>query len=116
MVGDSHTIWRFVANNYRSFEEVAPEGHEPVVEAFLFGRNEPFRIGQVQTSESLEWVFLMAAVEEAEDAAKASPDEHVVFVRHELVQRIELRYEPTDKPTLGFKHQLLGEAETSTKE
>jgi len=104
---DRHKIWRLVGSNYRTLSEAAPDGYSPVVEVFLLGRTAPVRLGQVQTvrDPAFPWTLLISATEDAEHQ---SPDEELVFVPEQLVQRVEIRLERSAR-ALGFTHRELEE-------
>ena len=106
---DSHKIWRLVRNQLELLRESAPDGYAPVVDVYLSGRPEPMRLSHVETArdESFPWVFLAAETRPAE--AETSPDEHLVFVPEDHIERIEVRFERSEREggvfSLGYLHE-----------
>lgn len=107
---DRHKLWRIVGNNYRSLEQVAPEGYQPVIEVYLAGREAPFRIDQVQTDRRFDWIFLSSETDDhTEDTA--SPNERVILAPEQCIMRVEVFLEPSEKRAVGFSHRPLEDDE-----
>ena len=106
MEADRHRIWNLVGNNFTSLSENAPQGYRPLVEVFLVGRAEPIRLAQVQTTRNpaFPWILLVA---ESDGSDLPAPDEALVFVLDQYVERIEIRFVRSDGRSVGFSHQVL---------
>jgi hypothetical protein len=101
-----HYLWRVVGNNYRSLEAHAPEGYAPVADVYLAGVEAPIRLHQAETHREQPWVLLHSYDPEGEgDAAKAYPEDRLVFVHESLVTRVELRFVRKADAPFGFSHR-----------
>ncbi|MGA9762398.1 MAG: hypothetical protein WBQ14_08250 [Gaiellaceae bacterium] len=111
---DRHKLWRIVGNNYGVLEGSAPKGHTPVVEVFLRDRTKPVRIGLVQTDPDPEFPWTLFVVDRGGEGGDPSPKEHLVLVREQDVERVELLYERSDGQPIGFTYKEFDDAPSSS--
>jgi hypothetical protein len=102
---DRHKIWRIVRNNLDFLKSIAPDGYEPVVDVYVYGRPEPVRLNHVETSreEDFDWMLLTGG------EAPAAKDAHHVFVHEAGIDRIEITFAPSEDRAVGFSHRDLDE-------
>jgi hypothetical protein len=111
MDDDRHRIWRTVRQHIAHLEEHAPDGHAVGVDVYVAGRNEPVRLGVVETTrDGWPWTLLQSVAEEAKAAPGKYPqDVRLVFAPDQAIIRVELYYERTGERTLGFSHHVMDE-------
>ena len=118
---DRHTLWRRVAADYEQLKARAPDGHEPIVEVFLVGRDEPVEVGIVETrrGDDDSWVRFEAINRSVEGAGGADrpldPDDRWVHVYEGFIQRVEISFRGVGARSLGFSHTLNEDPEPSSE-
>jgi len=115
---DRHRIWRAVVHDAQRLDEVAPEGFEPVVLAFIRGRPESVEVGYVETSRKPDYPWVRLQTLNASDAGEMTPDGCLIHVHEDLVERIEIHYRRSQgKGPIGFTHKVadIPEAESSAE-
>jgi len=85
---DRHRIWRDIAHVYEHLEKNPRENFQPVVEAFITGREKPIVVGVAETRRDPDypWVKLYTGDE----------DGGYVFVREDYLERVEVTYKSTE--------------------
>lgn len=111
MPSNEDRVWRYVANNWRSFQENAPAGYEAIVEVFIAGRAEPLLLTRAQSRADLAWALLVSS---PSGGNAPSADDSLVFVTEPRVERIEIRYRPTTSTPrrVGFSSAPMDDLET----
>ena len=96
---DRQYLWADIRYRLDELEKSAPEGHQPVVEVFLAGREAPIVPSHIETSRDPEFPWVVLHV----TSARRSADDHLVWVPESLIARIETRYVPKgDQQPVGF--------------
>jgi hypothetical protein len=110
---DRQALWRNVKTSYDHMKAAAPEGYEPVTMAYLLGRPAPLPIGRVETNKNPEvsWLVVLSR-ETGPDGVEVLSENCVVFVREELIQRIEIVYRRLNLATpIGFSYGTRSDGE-----
>jgi hypothetical protein len=107
---DRGKIWLSVTKNYEAMKKDAPSGCVPVIDLFLAGRSEPVRPAHVQTSsdQTFPWILLVCETKDGGDAF--SPDDCLIAVPEQYIERIEMRYERSEGQPVGFTCDQLEDA------
>ena len=96
---DRQYVWADIRYRLGELEKSAPEGHQPVAEVFLAGREEPFVPSHIETSQDHEYPWVVLHV----TSARRSADDYLVWVPESLIARVEIRYVPAgDRQPVGF--------------
>lgn len=113
MSDDIHTIWRIVANNWRSMKQHASEGYEPVTRVCLLGSPEPISVERVETHRG-SGVTMLDVVTTGSDTSEAHPGDRFIFVYDRNVAHIEIVYQRVGTTPIGFS-VAEGEADTGSR-
>lgn len=106
-----HALWRVVGNNFKAFDDDAPEGYAAICEVHIAGRPEPIKLSQVHTRKDtdFQWHLLVPQREGPSDPEKPAPDDRAIFVHESTILRVEIYYVPTEtvtgtKQPIGFTY------------
>jgi hypothetical protein len=94
---DRHNLWRHVAHDFQTALDRAPDGFHPVVLVILKGRNEPLRLGFVETRRDPEFPWVRFEVSRGlkpgeEDGGPIPSDAFWVWAHEDDVERVEVHY------------------------
>jgi hypothetical protein len=111
---ERHHVWWDIRHRLIELEKSAPEGHQPVVEVYLAGREAPVVPSHIETSRDSEypWVVLHVTSAGDEPSETRSPDEYLVHVSESMIARVETKYVAKgDRPpvTIGFSQGEVAE-------
>ena len=105
---DPDRFWRLVANTRERMLAGSPDGYVPVVEVYLNGRPDPLRLATVATYTNVPpWTLLI----EHDSAPGFSAGDRAVFVRPEIVLRVEFRLEHSEEAPVGFTVEVRDDEE-----
>jgi hypothetical protein len=109
---DQRRFWRSVSNQYRAWEQDAPDGNESRVRVFVAGRAEPIEVGQVVTDKDPDYAWVAFAASSTlrladpdGDPRKSYADDELVWAHEGAILRVELTYvrkEPDARRQIGF--------------
>jgi hypothetical protein len=117
---DRHKLWRRVSADYDRLKARAPEGHQPVVEVYLTGRDEPVEVGHVETrrGDDDSWIRLEALNRSAEyvdgSDRPLDPDDRWVHVYEGFIERVEISFRGVGAQPLVFSHTLNEEPDATS--
>jgi hypothetical protein len=103
-----HDLWRFVSINLEAMNREAPEGFLAVASVYVHGRVNPIVInGRVETTRDPAWPWVLFVTEDPGDNAEETHRQPTaIFVREDLIMRVEVAYRPISKRSLGFTYNL----------